>query len=226
MRVKQTELQSALDSCRQDQRRLLLLRKQLIRLQTSQGVWRSFLDQERHDQYQAEVHKLLASLQSWHTRLEAGQKELARLQLIIHRHLAKRVTVREDLVRSDELRARLLMLQGRLEFGEFAHLDANYFLLVQSVLECRLQVEQLSQHRFAEIGAAETTQVETRIDELDSLVNSYRAELLRVRRRSRHLHIILAQIERRRNSFTLEDVGHEFDRNRSAGRRTGAAAAT
>ncbi len=208
-RIKQTELQSSLESCRQDRQRLVQLRQHLIRLYTGERSRPSPVDQERYQQYREEVNQLHASLRSWQTKLEENRKELGRLQLLMQRHLATHVALREDLARSDELRARLLMLQGRLDSGEIKQLDATYYQVVQSILECKLQVEQLQQRRFVAISAEEMTRIQTQCDELARMISAYSLDLVRIRRQSRHLLIILAQVERRRNSFTLEDVAPE-----------------
>jgi hypothetical protein len=209
MRVKQTELRSALASCRQDQLRLVQLRKTLEQLNAGQGGQRISLDETHYQQYRQELHRLFAALRTWQGKLGDGQKELERLQLAVHPHLAGRIALQDDLARLEQIRTRLLLLQGRLDSGEITRLDAAYYQIVQSVLECRLQIEQIDQRRVGALSAEETIRLQADFDQLASLVNAYSLELRHIRRRARHLRILLAQVSRRRSSFTLDDVGKE-----------------
>ena len=209
MRVQQTELRSASLSCRQDRQRLVQLHRHLAQLYASERSRLSSVEQERYQEQRREVSELHAALRGWQRKLELGLKELTRQQLTVQQQLTTHVALREDLARSDELRARLLMLQGRLDSGDLTHLDAAYYSVVQSILECKQQMEQIKQHRFVEISAEELARIQTQRNRLARMVRAYSLALVQVRKRSRRLLILLAQLERRRNSFALEDAAPE-----------------
>ena len=209
MHITKTELSSALESCRREQRRLVQLRRSLAHLHASQRDRLSAPDRAQYDRYQQEIMGWLAAHQGWRIRLANGQQELDRLQGVAQPYLATRITLQEDLIRLDQLQARLLTLQGRLDSGEITRLDTTYYLLVQSILECRLQIEQLQQRRLAAMSAEETARFQADFDQLAATTHAYSRDLLRIRRRTRRLQVLLDQIARRRSNFTLQQVERE-----------------